>query len=296
MGVLSVQTTTPKTPNLPIPPITPETVAKNWVILTVMGCFTLLLFIGLYFFVMADIRESQTMTTTTSNHGDTSESVVVSDKNKDISNNNNNNNEPVKAFEKVIANITPIEYNRNLRWTQRFWSKMTTDHDLISVFAKYNAEGDYRAAKWLMLFVFIFNFLLVDTIIAIIFFVDNGQCGKHVSQTSCTQQYSVDQINPICSWASTTSTCAFNTNIGADVLSAIILAVIIAVVSIPLNMICYYAICEFRNFMGSTYMAKKKSKDVISEQLDLDGLQTEATTMFRLVVYMLCLNLFLLLV
>ena len=152
------------------------------------------------------------------------------------------------------------------------------------MFAKYNAEGDYRAAKWLMLFVFIFNFLLVDTIIAVIFFVDNGECGKHISQSSCTHQYSVDQINPLCSWATTTSQCSFNKNIGADILSAMILAFIIAVVCMPLNMISYFAICEFRNFVGSKYMkSNEKYKNDISDQFDLDGLQTEATTLFRYV-------------
>ena len=121
----------------PIPSLTPESVAKNWVILTVMGIFTFLLFIGLFLFIITDIRESELITKP----------------------------KIMEKFDTMIENSIPIEYNRNLRWTQRFWSKMTTDHDLISVFAKYNADGDYRAAKWLMLFVFIFNFLFIDTII-----------------------------------------------------------------------------------------------------------------------------------
>ena len=185
-------------------------------------------------------------------------------------------------FEYTVKLATPVEF-RPLRWIYRLWDKMLVEHDLISCFAKYNSQGDYRAAKWLMLFVFIFNNLFVDTILSVLFFVDTGLCKTYTTSSQCTHQKSLDQVHSLCAWdASQTPTCTFNDSIGKDILSSLILSVIIALATIPANILMYFMVREFRNFACSILLKNTRVKNVM-DKLDLDGYQTEAGTMLRYV-------------
>ena len=110
-----------------------------------------------------------------------------------------------------------------------------------------------------MLFVFIFNNFFVDTILGVLFFVDSGVCATYTTETQCTYHYSLDQINSLCTWQipmddDSGSPCQFNNNIGGDVLSSLVLAIIIGLLSLPLNTLVFFVVREFRNYCVAYFL------------------------------------------
>ena len=237
--------------------INQESIEKNSVIFATMLTFTILLFFGLFAFVAVDIKEA-----------------------KNAAKFSREENINAHKFEYTIKLATPVEF-RPSRWIYRLWDKMLVEHDLISCFAKYNSQGDYRAAKWLALFVYIFNNLFVDTILSVLFFVDTGVCKTYTTSSQCTHQLSLDQLHSLCSWnPSQTPSCSFNESVGKDVVSSLVLSVILALALIPLNIVMYFMVREFRNFVCSIFLKETRIKHLFGA-LDMDGLQTEATTILR---------------
>ena len=121
----------------------------------------------------------------------------------------------------------------------------------------------------------------MDTILGVLFFVDSGVCKTYTTSTACTKQRSLDQIHSLCSWdVDADPQCVFNTNIGGDFLSNLILAVIIALCAIPFDAIMYFTVREFRNYICSIFLRNIQSKEAVGA-LDIDGLQPQAVTMLR---------------
>ena len=131
----------------------------------------------------------------------------------------------------------------------------------------------------------------MDTILGVLFFVDSGVCATYITELQCTYHYSLDQINSLCTWQIPTDddsgpSCVFNENIGGDVLSSLVLAIIIGLLALPLNTLVFFVVREFRNYCVAYFLkdiANSKREDEVIEpdKLNLDGMQAKAVTMLR---------------
>jgi len=167
--------------------------------------------------------------------------------------------DPNSKFDSALKESVPVQFQYK-RWTTRFWNKLLVDHDLLVSLSSYRGQADYRAAKWLFLFSFIFNVLFVDTLLAQLYFTDYGNCSKYTTSSSCTATLSLDTINSICSWNSSSKTCSFNNNIGNELLPSLIWSLFLLLGTVPLNILLVLAIRESRMLVCSYFIKVLKSR------------------------------------
>ena len=204
------------------------TVAKNAVVLTVMSVFIALLFIGFIFFIRVDMYEAG---------GGKKERAKV---------------DPYK-FETAVKSATPVQFD-SVRWITKFWNQVITEHDLVAAFAAYNKNGDYRVTRWVCLFGFVFNTLLINTIMTQLYLVDSSICNALTTQSSCLSLKSIDQVHSSCIWSSKDDTCSYDSSIMTNPTALLVLCLIVLLIQIPLNLAIYLAMCEIRKYFCYKYL------------------------------------------
>lgn len=209
--------------------VTIEKIQSNPIILVTMSTLLALLIIGFIYLINLDIHEA------------TKYNVLQRE-------------DPNSKFDSALKESVPVQFQYR-RWTTRFWNKLLVDHDLLVSLSSYRGQADYRAAKWLFLFSFIFNVMFVDTLLAQLYFTDYGRCSKYTTASSCTSALSLDTIDTLCTWNSSSKTCSFNSNIGNDLLPSLIWSLFLLLGTVPLNIILALAIRESRMLVCS-YLIK----------------------------------------
>ena len=87
-------------------------------------------------------------------------------------------------------------------WLSRLWKKLLVEHDYFCVLMPYNKDRTLRSLKWVIGMGKILNFMFVDTILAGLFFNDNGKCLTFATESACLTPLSLDQTDPLCQWTS----------------------------------------------------------------------------------------------
>jgi hypothetical protein len=181
----------------------------------------------------------------------------------------------------ALDSIVPAEV-ASVPPTKRLWNVLKNAHEAFACLGPYNPKGDYRAAKFLCGMGLLINFMFVDTILAVLFFNDDGTCEAHTSFESCEQIRSLDQFNTLCEWDSEAETCAFNENVGADAIPNLILAATIAIVAIPFQLFFNWMVNHCRNFFAVRYLQKEfENNQEDGFAPELKGYETLRGTMLR---------------
>jgi hypothetical protein len=235
--------------------LSPGSVTHNPVIFSICVALFVLTFGGLVYLVKVDVTEMANQTT--------------------------GHKKRVHHFQNWSMAVKPVELT-DARWYSKLWNRLKTDHDFVCVLASYSPGGDFRAVKWVQLMGMLINFLFVDTILAVLFFYDDGSCEAHVQESQCLQQKSLDQENTLCIWYEDRGLCGFNHNIGGTFYSTLILTGIITCASIPFQLMFMTLVRYARDFFCIKF-AHLRPVDTTVQQfaMDIDNYQTFQCTVFR---------------
>jgi hypothetical protein len=234
----------------------------NKVILSVTASLTFLALVGVLWFVRIDLKES------------VQEDMAKRSKLTRFL--------PTKDF---MNKVLPVEYSGKA-WYKILFKSLLIDHSWLCLVLPYNPERDYRSVRWLLIVGKITNFLLVDTILAALFFADNGQCESFVTKSSCLQLRSLDQLDTLCVWDDLHRNCDFNHDIGNTALSTLILTTIITIITVPFDQFFMVIVRQVEHFFVDYYSRRgglQIREVVVKEDIvtDLADLQTLQATMLR---------------
>jgi hypothetical protein len=233
-----------------------DDIAANYVIVSVMSSILLVTFFGLFNLTRIDREE-----------------YVKRDEEK--------NKVKIKSAKAFMNSALPVEYSGHA-WYWKFWRKMTYDHDWLSIFMPFTTDGEYRSVRWLKAMGKVMNFLFIDTILAFLYFQDDGTCEGFANESDCTRTSSVNAIDDLCMWDPLFKECSFNEAIGETFLSALILTTIITTVAMPLDALFGYAVNQIKLYFQKDPQDERGVILNVDETLhDLHRHQSFSTTLLR---------------
>jgi hypothetical protein len=186
----------------------------------------------------------------------------------------------VKRFDELILSWRPEELSE-VPWYVKLWRKVIAEHEWISLFSGYHSIEDYRTTKCIECVGLIINFLFVDTVMAVLFFFDDGTCETYTSKIQCLTQTSLDQQDTLCLWDG--QACSFNPNIGQTFTSTLILTGIITAIAIPFELFFSSMVEAIRDYCCIMYIRKDCSIQLPDDglRMDIDAFQTRRGRLFR---------------
>jgi hypothetical protein len=163
----------------------------------------------------------------------------------------------------------PLEYS-GLPWYERWWDKIVLEHNWVAVFLPYNPARDFAWVKFTTGMGKIINFMFVDTILAGLFFADDGTCEGFKTESDCGVLVSLDQVDPLCMWSFDQSgydsavaqnggltvdsngvplteffsKCQFNSSLGEDFLPTLVLVIVLTTICLPLDRFVEYLVAN----------------------------------------------------
>jgi hypothetical protein len=181
----------------------------------------------------------------------------------------------VYNFEEFLLSSRPEELS-DAPWHVKLWRKLVSEHEWVSMFSGYHSITDYRSRKFIIVVGLIINFLFCDTILSVLFFYDDGTCGTYTAESNCLSQMSLDELETLCVWDSSTSTCSFNDHVGQTFLSTLILTGIITAFSIPFQIFYESMVNAIREFFCVVYIKRLKETGIDDGfRVDFENLQTK---------------------
>jgi hypothetical protein len=185
----------------------------------------------------------------------------------------------VKLFDDLIVSWRPEELSE-IPWYIKLWRKIVAEHEWISVFSGYKSLKDYRTTKCMECVGLLINFLFIDTIMAVLFFFDDGTCESYAVQSQCLTQMSLDQQDTLCVWDG--DACSFNPNIGQSFTSTLILTAIITGISIPFQLFFSSMVEAIRDYCCMKFIRNGDSRlPDLGLRMDIDAVQTRRGKFFR---------------
>lgn len=167
--------------------------------------------------------------------------------------------------------ILPIELSFSLTWYARFIKKLTLEHDWIYVMSSYgdnipqNSSSlsifplhpfrESRTVRWLKICGKVLHIMCITTVLARIFFADNGSCNDFLEESTCTHSLKFYSYYHYCRWDPSVSSCAFNSDMNTASLLILVSAILLLIV--PLD----------KMFGWFLFEAKRLSQDVIISRL-----------------------------
>ena len=141
----------------------------------------------------------------------------------------------VPRLDDLLIMAEPIELSSKHIFRQ-MWSQMVTHHDWLALISTYQHNGEYRGVKFAACIGIIINFLFVDTILAVLFFYDDGTCETYSTAQQCGTINSLDRVDKLCIWDDYYENCKFNGDIGTSFYSTLMITLIITSVTIPFQL------------------------------------------------------------
>ena len=159
------------------------------------------------------------------------------DKDEDDNNNNNNNNKDIaddisdilskpgfsskkkRTIDAFFENVIPEEFNDG-KWYELLWKRLLLEHTWLCLFAPHRPDRQLRVIKFAISMTNLIAFLVTTTVLAVLFFKDDGTC-EHISASdSCNASSSYLGLRSICSFNNSNDYCMFITPI-ADFLTVL---------------------------------------------------------------------------
>jgi hypothetical protein len=136
------------------------------------------------------------------------------------------------TVQEFFNSVVPEEFS-GISWIKRLTRKLLLEHDWLCILLPYNPEREYRSVKWIIAMGRILNMLFIDTVLAFLFFADDGSCQLLTTKSLCLDKKALDSTD-LCQWDSSTSHCSFKGG-SEDFLATMILTTIITTITIPLD-------------------------------------------------------------
>jgi hypothetical protein len=240
--------------------LTPDVVKHNGVINTVVGIFcgsALGIILGFRF----DLSELAIR------------NEVTSDRSR---------NAQEKSFKELVSSWNPHELLPKTPWYTKLWVKILAKHEYISLFSDYQKIDDYRAMKVMLCIGLLVNFLFVDTLVAVLFFYNDGTCDTYKAKNVCLSLLSLDFEDPLCEWHAETEVCSFNYGIGNTFRSTLVLTAVMKVITVPFQIFYISMVDALRDVYCVLFIQNKTVKAIDDGfKMDFEKFQTKRGKMMR---------------
>jgi hypothetical protein len=150
----------------------------------------------------------------------------------------------IYSINEFFNSVIPEEFT-GTSWIKRLFKKILIEHDWCTLLLPYNSEREYRTVTWLITIGRIINMLFIDTVLAFLFFADDGTCQNQTSVSMCLGIKALDG-SELCSWDSNTEHCSFQGS-SNDFLPTMILTTIITTITIPLDKLLIMLVMNCKN-------------------------------------------------
>jgi len=157
-----------------------------------------------------------------------------------------------RTLKSFFAQILPPEFD-DKPWYQRLWQKLFVDHDWLFIVFKSpvdrSAKDDllFRSEKWIVAMGRILNILFIDTILAGIYFADDGSCQKLSTQAKCESTSNIFFAANTCRWVPYDGSCTFQAPKN-NFLPVLITSSIIVILMVPLDKLIRYMVAQNKLF------------------------------------------------
>jgi hypothetical protein len=242
--------------------LTLEDLLKNLVILITMFTILGLTIGGLVLFAVIDMKEKNVADSTVKH--DEKDTLAIYD---------------VHDF---FNSLLPDEYQGH-SWFKQLWNKCLSEHDWLCVVLPYEEGRDFRSVRWVCAMCRIINFMFIDTILASLFFADDGTCQSYTTFRDCDLTYSLNQVDHLCIWDKDFETCSFREP-SSDFVATMILTCILTTLAIPFDNFCIAMVHKVSEY-ANTAIDTQKTADGVAQAHDvkheLYDLQTYTGTLMR---------------
>ena len=173
---------------------------------------------------------------------------------------------------------------RCFRYT-RLWNKLIEEHDWLSLFP-LTERSDTRSIRWLLATGRLINYMVINTILAVLVWNDDGTCESYVTKRDCLLPRNLDQVDTLCLWDDQTASCSYN-NTNPTFYAVVILAIITALLSLPFNVFFEFMVRSVEDIARSTVSALRTSlgRQNLEDDLELgDDLITMQTLRFKVLL------------
>jgi hypothetical protein len=170
-----------------------------------------------------------------------------------------------RSIEEFVTQMIPIEFLHEEPWSTKLVRWIQLEHNWLSLFAKYNLQKtDFRTARYLLAWGKLCVYLFVDTVVAFLFYSDNGACEDVRTKDSCDQQESPLHARKLCHWDSELEYCMY-TPPPLTFNSMLVLILVIIVIGVPLNKMVELLVREISKSLR--IMARNYSKKVLIDNI-----------------------------
>ena len=131
-----------------------------------------------------------------------------------------------------FENILPFEFVGG-DWHNVYLTRLFLEHTWLCMFALYHKERDYRSVKMAVLLSKLICIVFMSTVLARLFFSDDGSCEFIGNEAVCNSVQTALQIRNSCEWHDYNSSCTFKPPV-VDGLAVLIYSAVVIIVSVPM--------------------------------------------------------------
>jgi hypothetical protein len=203
----------------------------------------------------------------------------------------------MRTIKEFINDALPIEYS-GMIWTVRFKQRLIENHDWISCFLPFRESGSESWATFTKGMGKLVNFLFVDTILAGLFFADDGSCQSYTTEEDCTFLRALSQVESLCSWEfdyegfynatvyynvpadnpiwndidlrDYYGSCSFGTEGKEEFIPTLILVVVISIFSIPFNIWIDFIVDETVALFSVNKAVEREIEEEVKAEVEAD--------------------------
>jgi hypothetical protein len=179
-----------------------------------------------------------------------------------------------KKLIKFFNSLLPIEFSGQA-WYVRLYHKLLVEHDWLCLVFPFDSSRDYRSVRWLLAMGRALHVLFITTILAGLYFADDGTCEAYHVKSKCLDDRSLNRIDNLCVWDESSDQCSFNKHIASTFFGRLLLTAVITTVSIPFDKFFLFMIHRVRDL--SIVHLTSMSKANQGKEKELKEIRTELT-------------------
>jgi hypothetical protein len=223
----------------------------------------IILLLGAIMYVLLDVRKANV------------EFKLKEEEEKYKESNKATNPDPPRSIRDFYANLLPPEFDVT-EWNIRLWKQLFIDHEVLFLLTNGDARGsndtengdddepkakpitndtnsnarekELRIEKWVVLMSRFATYFLINTLVILTFYADDGTCQMNTNQEDCLSSLAFTDYS--CLWSEENRSCYYNDILQrpTSLLALIQIVTIVAVIGAPIEKLLRYMIAQNKIF------------------------------------------------